>query len=1215
MARLISRPGVVRIGLLAFFVALVCVALAPVAAHAATPTYISSDWSGTTRFPVTWWGPGQQGIPTTATIDVQYKVGADGPWTNWVTNTTTTLGYFPGTYGKTYWFRTRWETADRTSLWSPTIAYAVPFDHVSATYSRGSWSTLAVRGGYAYNNSVRYSTRYGASMTFRFTGKRVALIATKGRGRGKFAVYLDGSTRAYRTIETYSSVTKYRRNVFDYTFKTDGPHTIVLRNLATRGRPRVEIDALAVVRPDVKAPVNASITAPDYTNDSNLAFSLEASDSVGVDHVTFSIEPSILATTTLPMSAWRDSYYRAVLTTDAPLGSAEEVKTIVARFYDEAGNVAGPVTKNVVLDTTAPIIDVTPVVTPEYGAAASVEATLTEANPVAVSLLYKSPGDSAYATATMSPVAAGSKRYSAEIPAAETTSNLEYRVVATDAAGNVATPSNGLADIAPRAPGSLGVTPGDRSVGLTWNASPDSDVTLYRVYRDDTGNGAWKQIAETAGLGLTDTTDVLNNRTYRYRVAAVDARTESTPTAPQQAVLPQKLGSLGIDVVPSATIGASFPATITATDDNGDPYTAGADLSLSSNPQAFSPVNFTLPAATSQVTTSLASAVSGEVAVTVTRGLLSATDTITIGVVPAPTGLGATLGDGKVTLTWNASTNQDVTGYKVYRATATTPTALVASIAATPSPTFIDTVRNGDVYTYSVTAVGPAGFESTAATTTADLPQKLASLQVTASPATVTVGATFTVSVTAKDQYGAPYLEGITTVTVGGTGPGSVAPTSLAIPVGQQSANGQFTYSAVATVTLTASATDPVGKGTVSGNFGPLVVRDVPAPTGLAATPGDGKVTLKWNASTNPDVTGYKIYRATATTSSALVASIATTPSPTYVDTVPNGDVYTYRVTAVGPGGRESAAATTTADLPQKLAKLEVSASPAAVTVGATFTVTVTAKDQYDKPYLEGITTVTVGASGTGSLSPASLAIPVGSPSGNRQFTYTADGSITLTASAKDPVAGQTISGTTTITVGVVPTPANLVAVPGDGSVRLTWDAATSGDVTGYKIYRATAATPSAEVASIAATSSPTYVDTVLNGDVYTYTVKAVGPGGLLSAAATAVADLPQKLASLEVSAPTTATVGVPFSVTVTAKDEYGDPYLEGLAMTVAATPGPENLSPTSLAIDPGSSSVLGELAYAAEGSVTLTFSATDIVTGVPIEVSTTEPIVVTLAP
>ena len=116
-------------------------------------------------------------------------------------------------------------------------------------------------------------------------------------------------------------------------------------------------------------------------------------------------------------------------------------------------------------------------------------------------------------------------------------------------------------------------------MALAWSAAPDSDVTTYTVYRFDTGAATWKQVGETAALALTDTTDVLNNRSYSYRVTAKDARgTESTPTAVQDAVLPQKLGTLSIDVPPSATIGGSFPATITALDDKA--WRAGWELKV-----------------------------------------------------------------------------------------------------------------------------------------------------------------------------------------------------------------------------------------------------------------------------------------------------------------------------------------------------------------------------------------------------------------------------------------------------------------------------------------------------------------------------------------------------------------------------------------------------------------------------------------------------------
>lgn len=78
------------------------------------------------------------------------------------------------------------------------------------------------------------------------------------------------------------------------------------------------------------------------------------------------------------------------------------------------------------------------------------------------------------------------------------------------------------------------------------------------------------------------------------------------------------------------------------------------------------------------------------------------------------------------------------------------------------------------------------------------------------------------------------------------------------------------------------------------------------APRGIAATGGDRRVTIGWNANPEPNIAGYLVYRSPVSggvferlTSSPLIA-------PAYTDaTVSNTETYYYRVTAVDSTGRE----------------------------------------------------------------------------------------------------------------------------------------------------------------------------------------------------------------------------------------------------------------------------------------------------------------------
>lgn len=77
-------------------------------------------------------------------------------------------------------------------------------------------------------------------------------------------------------------------------------------------------------------------------------------------------------------------------------------------------------------------------------------------------------------------------------------------------------------------------------------------------------------------------------------------------------------------------------------------------------------------------------------------------------------------------------------------------------------------------------------------------------------------------------------------------------------------------------------------------------------PTGLTAVAGDNQVSLSWNANTEPDLSGYNIYRSTDDISySILNQSIVTTN--TYTDTTAlNGIMYYFKITALDTNVNES---------------------------------------------------------------------------------------------------------------------------------------------------------------------------------------------------------------------------------------------------------------------------------------------------------------------
>ena len=69
----------------------------------------------------------------------------------------------------------------------------------------------------------------------------VALVMAKGPGRGKAAIYFDGKLAT--TVDTYAKANTNRVVVWDKELAGAGNHTVKVVNLATSGRPRIDVDA------------------------------------------------------------------------------------------------------------------------------------------------------------------------------------------------------------------------------------------------------------------------------------------------------------------------------------------------------------------------------------------------------------------------------------------------------------------------------------------------------------------------------------------------------------------------------------------------------------------------------------------------------------------------------------------------------------------------------------------------------------------------------------------------------------------------------------------------------------------------------------------------------------------------------------------------------------------------------------------------------------
>jgi hypothetical protein len=92
----------------------------------------------------------------------------------------------------------------------------------------------------ALGDSMLRTSTYKASLSTVVKGGRVALVMAKGPARGKAKIYYDGVY--VKTIDTYASVNTNRVLMWDKSISGSSDHTIKVVNLATAGRPRIDID-------------------------------------------------------------------------------------------------------------------------------------------------------------------------------------------------------------------------------------------------------------------------------------------------------------------------------------------------------------------------------------------------------------------------------------------------------------------------------------------------------------------------------------------------------------------------------------------------------------------------------------------------------------------------------------------------------------------------------------------------------------------------------------------------------------------------------------------------------------------------------------------------------------------------------------------------------------------------------------------------------------
>jgi hypothetical protein len=149
--------------------------------------------------------------------------------------------------GHTYDLRVRArDVAGNTGSWRTASDFraSVIQDTSSLLERTGTWKT-SVSTSWS-RGSAASATASGATITRSFTGRSVAWVGAVGPTRGSARVLIDGV--AVATVNLHAATLAHRRIVYAKTWPAAGTHTISIVVSGTAGHPRVDVDALVIIR-------------------------------------------------------------------------------------------------------------------------------------------------------------------------------------------------------------------------------------------------------------------------------------------------------------------------------------------------------------------------------------------------------------------------------------------------------------------------------------------------------------------------------------------------------------------------------------------------------------------------------------------------------------------------------------------------------------------------------------------------------------------------------------------------------------------------------------------------------------------------------------------------------------------------------------------------------------------------------------------------------
>lgn len=256
---------------------------------------------------------------------------------------------------------------------------------------------------------------------------------------------------------------------------------------------------------------------------------------------------------------------------------------------------------------------------------------------------------------------------------------------------------------------------------LDWADNAEPDLAGYNVYRSVTSGSGYQLIASLGTTSQYSDAGLTNEVTYYYVVTAVDtsdnesefsAEAFGTPTDTQPPAAPQNLTATSGDAQVALNWTANTEPDVAgynvySGDTSGGPYTLIAALG---NVTTFTDTGLTNGTTLYYVVTAVDTASTPNESAYSNQASGMPGDTQSPAI---PTGLSAVAGNQQVTLAWSPNSDSDLASYNVYRRSGGGTYSLIASVATSPSPTYLDSgLSNGTTYEYVISAVDIAGNES-----------------------------------------------------------------------------------------------------------------------------------------------------------------------------------------------------------------------------------------------------------------------------------------------------------------------------------------------------------------------------------------------------------------------------------------------------------------------------------------------------------------------